>query len=86
MEKHTLAMVIDSRAYMCKFVSIVSKDIVKKFRNVMLVKGMDISRLMLMPNKKDKFKKKEMKNNRARIGSINFCHQSSDGGNCSQFL
>lgn len=53
-----------------------------------LVKKVDISRMMVRAQqiKKEKIKKKEKENKRARTGGFNFSQQRLDGRNRSQFL
>ena len=51
MSKYAPTMVPDSRAIMSKFISGVSKIVVKKCRTTILIGDMDISRLFYMHNK-----------------------------------
>lgn len=58
---------------MSKLPSGVSKYMDKEYRITILVKEMDISWLMVHDQQiKEKIKKKERKNNRAKTSSINF--------------
>lgn len=45
--KYDMNMVADSRAHISKFVSSVSEDMVKECRTTILIKDMDIYRLMV---------------------------------------
>ncbi|XP_047262416.1 uncharacterized protein LOC124895914 [Capsicum annuum] len=75
-------MVVDSRSRMNKFVSGVFEDVVKECRAVMLIKDMDLSRLMVYAQQieKEKRKDKEIENKKAKICSFNFSQQRSKGG------
>lgn len=72
---------------MSKFLSEVSSSMVKKSRTTMLIKKMEISRLMVhaeqieMANNKEK----ERENKRAKINSFNFTQPKSEGEYRSQF-
>lgn len=56
------------------FKSVISKNMVKKCRTVMLVKDIDFLRLMVhaYQTEEEKVKKKENKNKRTRISSFHF--------------
>ena len=70
---------------MSKLVSGVSSSVVKDCRTVILIKDMDIERLIVHSQKieEDKNKEKERENKRARTGSFNFAQPKSEGGNRS---
>lgn len=51
LERYSLTMVDDFKDNMIKFVSSISKDVVKECRTTMLVKETYISRLMFMFNR-----------------------------------
>ncbi|PHU22077.1 hypothetical protein BC332_07184 [Capsicum chinense] len=82
LEKYASAMVTDYRAQMRKFMSGAYEDVVKDFRTSILVKEMDISRLMVHAQliEEEKIKVKERVSKRARIGSFNFSLHRSDYG------
>lgn len=67
-------MVADSRDPMSKFVVGIFEDLAIEYRAAMLVKEMDISRLMVYAQKinEEKIKENERENMRARIGHFNF--------------
>ncbi|KAF3632455.1 putative hyoscyamine 6-dioxygenase-like [Capsicum annuum] len=85
--KYAPHMVEDSRSRMSKFVLGVSSNVVKEYRTAMLIKEMDISRLMVHAHQIEEAKnrEKERENKRARIGSFNFTQHKLEGGNLSQF-
>lgn len=64
----------------------ISGRVVKKCRNAMLIKEIEIFRLMVHAQQieEQKLKKKETENKRARVGSYGFSQLGSQGGNCSQ--
>ena len=69
-------MVVNYRARMSKFVWGNSKMVVKKFRTTMLIKEMDISRLMTHVQQivEEKFKERSREIKRVRIDSCDFSH------------
>lgn len=46
LSKYLASMLIDSRAFMSKFVSSVEETIVKEYKTTMLIKEMNISKLV----------------------------------------
>lgn len=72
---------------MSKFVSSVLESVVKECRTVMLIKDMDISRLMVYAQQieKPKNNQRERENKKATTSSFNFTQPKSEGGNRSQF-
>lgn len=73
--RYSSTMVADSRAKISKFVSGVSKDIVKKYMKPSLIKDMDLSTLMVLAQQieKEELKETERENKRARTCNVNFC-------------
>ena len=80
-------VVADSRSKMSKFVSGVSSCVVKECRTAMLIKKMDISRIMVHDQQIEeaKNKEKEREKKRVRTGSFNFAQPKSESRNHSQF-
>ncbi|XP_055806880.1 uncharacterized protein LOC129875613 [Solanum dulcamara] len=80
-------MVVDFRARMSKFVFCILEIVVKKCKTAMLIKEIDISRLMTHAQKieKDKLKKKARDTKRERTYSDDYSHQSPNNGDHSQF-
>lgn len=80
-------MVVDYTARISKFMSRVLNNMVKQCRTTMLVKEMDLSRLIVHAQQieKEKLKKKKRNNKKARAGSFNFSQPRSEGVNRSQF-
>lgn len=81
-------MVADSGAQMSKFVSGTSKDMVKEYRNTMLVKEMGTSRLMVHSQQieEDKIKEKERESKSSKISIFNFSYYLLDGSKHSQIF
>lgn len=67
-------MVANNRYKMSKFMSGVSDRVVKECRTAMLIKEMDLARLMVNAQQIDEQKtiEKKKKSKRARTGSFNF--------------
>ncbi|KAF3654391.1 hypothetical protein FXO38_15181 [Capsicum annuum] len=80
-------VVADSRSRMSKFIYGVSEGVIKECRTMMLIKEIDISRLMVYAQQIEeaKNKEREKENKRTRIGSFNFTQPNSEGGNRSYF-
>lgn len=78
-------VVVDSRSKMSKFVSGVSSNMVKECRTMIMIKKIDISRLMVYDQqiKEANNKEKERESKRARICSFSFTQPKSEGGNHS---
>lgn len=75
-------VVPDSRSRISKFMSRVSDSVVKQCKTMILIKEMNVSRLMVHAQliEEKKLKKKEKENKRARNGSFNFNQPKSEGG------
>lgn len=80
-------MVTDSRPKMSKFVSGVSDSMVKEYKTTILIKEMNLARLMGQAQqiKEQKTREKKRESKKARIGSFNFTQPKSKGGNHPQF-
>lgn len=72
--RYSPTIVADSRARMSRSVSGVSDDVIKQCRTTMLIKEIDLSRMMYHAQqiKKDKLKDKKRDNKRVENGSFNF--------------
>ncbi|WMV38082.1 hypothetical protein MTR67_031467 [Solanum verrucosum] len=79
--KYALTMVVDSRERMSKFVSGVSDLIVKECHTAMLIKEMNISRLMIHAQQvqEEKLKERAKESKRARTSDSDFSHFKSGG-------
>uniref|UniRef100_M1DTK1 TPR repeat n=1 Tax=Solanum tuberosum TaxID=4113 RepID=M1DTK1_SOLTU len=75
-------MVADSREKMSKFVSGVSEMLVKECRTTILIKEIDIFRVMIHAQQieEDKLKKKSREAKRARTGDDDFLHSRYEEG------
>ncbi|PHT35896.1 Elongation factor 1-beta 1 [Capsicum baccatum] len=87
LSRYALHVIVDSRSKMSKFVSCVSDSVVKDYRTIMLIKDMDLVRLMVHAQQieEQKTKEKERENKRARIGSFSFAQPMSESGDLPQF-
>lgn len=83
--EYALTVVVNSKAHVSKFVSGISKDMVKGCRTPMFVKEIYTSRLIFLSQQIEKVKEKEIENMKDKIGSFNFSKERSDGGNRYQF-
>lgn len=74
MESYATTIMVDSRPRISKFVSSVSDDVVKKCLKMMLIKEINLSRLMVPATHIDeeKLKKKEKENKKAKTHSFKF--------------
>ena len=79
-------MIADSRAQMNKFLYGVSYLVKTECRNPMLLRDMNISRLMTHSQQVevDKLREQAKENNKDRIGNYDYSLQKSGGGNRSQ--
>jgi len=73
-------LVVYSRSKISKFMSGVYNSVVKECRTAMLIKEINISRLMVHAQQieKAKNKEKDRKNKKSRIGSFNFTQPKSE--------
>ncbi|WMV50867.1 hypothetical protein MTR67_044252 [Solanum verrucosum] len=80
-------MVANSMERMSKLVLGVSEMVVKECRTTILIKEMDISRLMIHAQQieEEKLKEKSKEAKRENIGDGYFSHSRSDGHGCSKF-
>ncbi|PHT36532.1 hypothetical protein CQW23_24232 [Capsicum baccatum] len=85
--RHAPHVIADSKSKMSKFVSSVSDSVVKEFRNAILIKEIDLSRLMVHAQKieEHKTKDKDRESKRTRINSFSFPQPKSEGQNYPQF-
>lgn len=85
--RYTLNMAADFRSRISKFISGVSKDLVKQCRTMISIKEIDLYRLVAHAQQieVEKIKEKERENKKAKTGSLNFSQQSLDGWNYSHF-
>ncbi|WMV54907.1 hypothetical protein MTR67_048292 [Solanum verrucosum] len=87
LSKYAPSIVADRRTKMIKFVSGVSHLVVKECRTTMLVHDMDISRLMVHPQKieKENIKERSREAKRARVDDGNHSHSRPSGRGRSKF-
>ena len=72
--RYAPTMVAHSRAWMSKFVFGVSEYVFKDYRKTMLIKDIDLSRLMVHAQQieEQNLKEKDRENKTAKTGSFNF--------------